>query len=103
MVREPGTITSVIRIRDTVERAVPLLAGALKAVFCLRGGTLRTHTAGPMAASQAHAEIELAAHDSVLMGPQTVALTVPASSIAPADLLLLTWRAASAEALRDWL
>jgi uncharacterized protein len=103
MVREPGTISSVIRIRDTVERELPLLAGALKAVFCLRGGTLRIHTAGPMAAGQARAEIKLAAHDSVLMGPQTVALSVPASSIAPADLLLLTWRAASAEVLRDRL
>jgi len=103
MVREPGTIISVVRIRDTVEREVPLVAGALKAVFYLAGGTLRTHMAGPMAASQAHADIELAAHDSVLLGPQTVSLSVPSFAIAPLDLLLLTWTAASIEAPRDSL
>jgi len=103
MVREPGSIISVIRIWDTVERSLPLVAGAMKAVFCLRAGALRIHTANPMPASQAHAEMQLDLHDSVLMGPQTVALSVPASRNAPLDLLLLTWRAASAEPPRDSL
>jgi environmental stress-induced protein Ves len=101
MVREPGTIISVIRIGDTVERSMPLEAGVMKAVFCLRAGALRIHTASAMPASQAHAEMQLDLHDSVLMGPQSVALSVPASRSAPADLLLLTWKAASAEPPRD--
>ena len=103
MVREPGSIISVIRICDTVERSLPLVAGAMKAVFCLRAGALCIPTASPMPASQARAEMQLELHDSVLMGPQTVALSVPASRNAPLDLLLLTWRAASAEPPRDSL
>lgn len=103
MVREPGTIISVIRVGDTVERSLPLVAGAMKAVFCLRAGALRIHTASPTPTGQAHAAMQLDLHDSVLMGPQTVALSVPASRSAPADLLLLTWKAASAELPQDKL
>jgi environmental stress-induced protein Ves len=103
MVREPGSIISVTRMRDTLERSLPLVAGAMKAVFCLMAGALRIHTASRLPASQAHAELQLELHDSVLMGPQTVALSVPASRNAPLDLLLLTWRAAAAEPPPDSL
>jgi environmental stress-induced protein Ves len=101
MVREPGSIISVSRISDTRQRSLPLVAGAMKALFCLTAGALRIHTASPTPASQEHAELQLDRHDSVLMGPQSVALSVPASGNAPLDLLLLTWRPASPGPPRD--
>jgi environmental stress-induced protein Ves len=103
MVREPGMIISVTRIRDTVERSLPLVAGAMKAAFCLRAGELRIPAPSPRPTSHAQAAMQLELHDSVLMGPQTVALSVPASRTRPADLLLLTWKAASAEPPRHSL
>src|ERR1700722_20231437 len=39
MVRDPGSILSVVRIQGGAPLTVPLDAGALKAVFCLRTDT----------------------------------------------------------------
>lgn len=97
MVREPGAIISVIRVQHAAARIVPLQAGALKALFCLAAAAILAHPDDPMASSRAGAEMKLAAHDTVLMGPQAAAVSVRPSSNVPADLLLLTWQAASTQ------
>jgi environmental stress-induced protein Ves len=96
MVREPGAIISVTRIQAGARRVVPLLAGARAAVFCLSGDTLLTAASEPAADGPAHTEIKLAMHDTVIMGLQTAALSLRPSSSTPLDLLLLTWKTASA-------
>ena len=96
MVREPGEIVSVTRIQSAAALDVPLRAGALKAVFCLMDGAILTHPDSPTASRRARAEIKLAMHDTVLVGPQAAAVSVLPSSSMPADLLLLTWMTASA-------
>lgn len=97
MVREPAAIVSVIRIQSLTTLTVPLEAEALKAIFCLRDGTRLTAQDDPMADSPSHTGMELALHDTVLLGQQltTVSLTPPAGI--SADLLLLTWKAASSQ------
>jgi uncharacterized protein len=97
MIREPGAIISVIRIHGAATRAVPLEADALKAVFCLAGGTRLRCPDTPIAGGRAAAEIEIAAHDTVLVGRQVTSLSVRPATGVLADLLLLTWKPASAE------
>jgi hypothetical protein len=67
---------------------VPLDAGALKAVFCLRTDTSLLSADDP---------VLLAPHDTVLLGQQvtTVSLCPPPGT--SADLLVLTWKATSHE------
>jgi environmental stress-induced protein Ves len=85
MVREPGTIISVTRIQAVAPLTVPLKAEASKAAFCLRDGT--------RLAAPTHAELELALHDTVLLGEQLTSVSLSAPGNLSADLLLLTWKA----------
>jgi environmental stress-induced protein Ves len=93
MVREPGTIISVTRIQSVAARTVPLEAEALKAVFCLRDGT--------RLAAPAHAELELALHDTVLIGQQLTSVSLSPPGDLSADLMLLTWKAGRRGQARD--
>jgi environmental stress-induced protein Ves len=86
MVREPGTIVSITRIQSVAPLTAPLEAHALKAVFCLRDGT--------RLAAPAHAEIELALHDTVLLGQHFTSMSLSPPGDLSADLLLLTWKPA---------
>jgi environmental stress-induced protein Ves len=97
MVREPAAIISVLRIQGVATLTVPLEAEALKAVFCLRHGTGLTTAGDPRAASRTRPEIKLALHDTVLLGQhvKTISLNPPPGM--SADLLLVTWQAASPE------
>jgi uncharacterized protein len=87
MVREPGTIISVTRIQGVAPVNVPLEAEALKAVFCLRAGT--------RLAAPAHPELELALHDTVLLGKELTSVSLKPAGDLSADLLLLMWKVAS--------
>jgi uncharacterized protein len=95
VVREPGAIISVIRIQGVAAPAVPLEAGALKAVFCLRDGIRLAPAEDPMPGGPKHAAIELALHDTVLLGRQAMCLSLALPQHTPVDLLLLTWTAAA--------
>lgn len=101
MVRAPGVIVSVNRIQDIAALAVPLEAGALKAVFCLLDGAVLNFADDPMAGSPARAELRLALHDTVLLGRQVTSLSLAPVRGTSADLLLLTWKAASTGQSRD--
>jgi uncharacterized protein len=96
IVREPGTIVSVTRIRETAARVVPLRSDTLNALFCLSEATLFTPSGSQGAGSQARTEVQFAVHDTALLGPQAAELAVRPSSSMPLDLLLLTWTAAPA-------
>jgi uncharacterized protein len=87
IVSEPGVIVSVTRIRSVAGHVMSLQAGMLKAFFCLSGGVVLTLTDDSM---------ELATHDTVLLGLQTETVSARSYSSVPADLLLLTWRVVSA-------
>jgi environmental stress-induced protein Ves len=97
MVREPGTIISVSRIHGVAPLTVPLEAEALKAVFCLRNGTRLTARNDAVPGSPTHAELELVLHDTVLLGRQLSSVSLSPLGDVPADLLLLTWKAATTE------
>jgi uncharacterized protein len=97
MVHEPGSIVSVVRIQGGATLAVPLEAGALKAVFCLRDGTRLTLPGDPTAGSPTHPELKLALHDTALLGQEVTTLSLAAPTGISADLLLLTWKVASSE------
>jgi len=92
MVREPGTIISVVRIRDAGTRLVPLRTGALKALFCV-AGTADLAVLDDPRTSRPTTEFQLAAYDTALMQPQAAALSLRPCAQRPAELLLLTWRA----------
>jgi environmental stress-induced protein Ves len=100
MVREPGAIISVIRIRDIAAPAVlPLDPVALKAVFCLRGAIVLAHADDSMTCNdsrtQTRSQIQLALHDTVLLDRQATSVSLTPSPGMSADLLLLTWTPAS--------
>jgi uncharacterized protein len=87
LVREPGAIGPVRRLRGAASLVVPLPASTLGAVFCLGGGALLVTAGCP---------IELATNDTLLLRPQVGAVSVRPSSSMPLDLLLLSWSAADA-------
>src|SRR5450631_939076 len=68
MVREPGRILSVTRVRCMQAQVTPLAAGTLNAFFCLNGQASVALADGPMAAEQGQEDIELALHDTWLPG-----------------------------------
>jgi uncharacterized protein len=85
MVRDPGSILSVVRIQGAASLTVPLEAGARKAVFCLRGDTSLVPAGDPV--------LTLALHDTVLLGQQVTTVSLCPLPDTSADLLLLTWKA----------
>jgi uncharacterized protein len=87
MVRDPGSIVSVVRIQNAAPFTVPLEAGTLKAVFCLRDDTTLMPPDDPV--------LKLALHDTVLLGRQATSVSLCAPTGVSADLLLLTWKATS--------
>jgi environmental stress-induced protein Ves len=95
MVRDPGSIVSVVRIQGAASLTVPLEAGALKAVFCLRDDTSLIASDDPVTGSQTRAELKLALHDTVLLGQQVTTMSLRPVPGISADVLLLTWKAAS--------
>lgn len=96
MVREPGAIVAVTRIQLTASRVMPLRAGVLKALFFLQSGIiLLTPSDSEMADSEERAEMEFAAHDTLLLGPQAAVVSARPFSAGAAELLLLTWKPAS--------
>jgi environmental stress-induced protein Ves len=96
MVRDRDGIVSVVRIQGAAALTVPLEAGALKAVFCLREGTSLMPSDHPVPGSQTRTDLKLALHDTVLLDQQVISLSVCPPPGMPADLLLLTWNATSA-------
>jgi hypothetical protein len=97
MVREPGAIISVVRIQGITTLTVPLAAGALKAVFCLRDGPRLTLPDDPIAGNPMRPELKLALHDTALLGREVTSLSLAAPMGITTDLLLLTWKVASSE------
>lgn len=97
MVHEPGSIVSVIRIQGVAALTVPLEAGALKAVFCLRDGARLMLPDDQIAGSGTCPELDLAPHDTALLSEHVTTLSLAAPSGISADLLLLTWKLASTE------
>jgi uncharacterized protein len=97
MVRDPGSIVSVVRIQAAAPLNVPLEAGALKAVFCLQGDTSLMPPDDRVPTSQTRAALKLALHDTVLLGQQVATVSLCSLPGTWADLLLLTWKATSNE------
>jgi environmental stress-induced protein Ves len=93
VVREPGAIVSVSSIKGVAAPIAPLPVGTLRALFCLAGETILTLADQ---SSRLESEIKLATHDTVLVNSQVAAISTRPSSSMPVDLLLLTWRVASA-------
>ena len=92
MVRDPGTIVAVVRIESAQPHSVPLDAGALKAVFCLRDAPVLVSSDAPMPGGRLRTELELALHDTVLLDRHATTLSVGVPQGASAELLLLTWK-----------
>jgi environmental stress-induced protein Ves len=97
MVREPGSIISVIRIQCADRLAVPLESGAMKAVFCLSGGTLVTLPQDVTTRSGKQAGMNLALHDTALLRQHVTTASLSSSPGTLIDLLLLSWKAANTE------
>ena len=97
IVREPGSIISVIRIQGAERIAVPLDSGAVKAVFCLGDGTRLLLSGDPIPGGRMGTELQLAPHDTVLLDRQVRTVSVCPPQDASAELLLLTWKVASSE------
>jgi environmental stress-induced protein Ves len=89
MVRSPGAIASVRRFQGDAVRTLPLAAAVRSAIFCLRGSVRLL---------QPQAELQLAPHDTVLIGPDQAARPLRACPDARADLLLLSWTSSEGSA-----
>ncbi len=97
MVRDPGTIVSVIRVEGVQPHNVPLDAGALKAVFCLRDAPVLVSADTLTPGGRMRAELELALHDTALLDRHATTLSVGPPQGASAELLLLTWKVTGQE------
>jgi environmental stress-induced protein Ves len=93
VVRELGAIVSVTRIQSIAAHIAPE-SGAPSAIFCLRAAAIVTLADDAVGGMQGREQFELALHDTLLLGSKTKAVSARPPSIAPADLLLLTWRIA---------
>jgi environmental stress-induced protein Ves len=91
MVRAPGAIVAVRRLQGEEIRVLPLAAAVLNAVFCLRGSALLSPPQAPMEADPLRPALQLAQHDTVLIGPGQAPRSLRVHPDALAELLLLTW------------
>jgi uncharacterized protein len=101
MVRAPGVIVAVRRLRGEELRDLPLAAAVLHAVFCLRGSALLSPPQAAMDADPMRPGLQLAQHDTVLIGPDHAPCSLRAYPDALADLLLLSWTAPGVAAPAD--
>jgi uncharacterized protein len=101
MVRAPGAIVAVRRLQGEELRDLPLAAAVLNAVFCLRGSALLSPPQAAMEADPMPPGLQLAQHDTVLIGPDQAPRSLRAYPDALADLLLLSWTPAGAAAPAD--
>jgi uncharacterized protein len=91
MVRAPGAIVAVRRLQGEEIPVLPLAAAVLNAVFCLRGSALLSPPQAPMEADPLRPALQLAQHDTVLIGPDQAPRSLRVHPDALAELLLLTW------------
>jgi environmental stress-induced protein Ves len=98
MVRVPGAIVSVRRFQGDAVQVLPLAAAVLNAVFCLRGSARLVQPKAATDADPMGPGLQLAQHDTVLIGPDQAPRSLRACTGALADLLLLTWTSSGAAA-----
>jgi uncharacterized protein len=103
MVRAPGAIVAVRRLQGEELRDLPLAAVVSHAVFCLRGSALLSPPQAAIDAEPMRPGLQLARHDTVLIGPDQAARSLRVYPDALADLLLLSWTPAGAAVPADTL